>query len=134
MNCVLNRLLFQSIFLTLVNEYTDWSRAIEQPINILESMADILSDSLVVSPLIQTGDLHSGLHQLSQSSAQPESASISTSKTFFYIFMHQVHHHYYQTQLYMPRFTLILMILCNSVLPLLSLYSPSTLPLLSLCH
>ncbi|CAG2119289.1 unnamed protein product, partial [Medioppia subpectinata] len=78
----------QSIFLTLINEYTDWSRAVEQPINILESMADILSDSLVVSPLIQTGDLHSG-PPLTSSIAGAVDTTAGAGKTFFYIFTHQ---------------------------------------------
>ncbi|XP_054157233.1 neuroligin-4, X-linked-like [Oppia nitens] len=85
----------QSIFLTLINEYTDWSRAVEQPINILESMADILSDSLVVSPLIQTGDLHSGHQRQSSTDTAPVVANSDGggggggSKTYFYIFTHQ---------------------------------------------
>ncbi|CAG2113789.1 unnamed protein product, partial [Medioppia subpectinata] len=79
---------FLSIFLTLINEYTDWSRAVEQPINILESMADILSDSLVVSPLIQTGDLHSG-PPLTSSIAGAADTTAGAGKTFFYIFTHQ---------------------------------------------
>lgn len=51
----------QVIFLTLINEYTDWSRPIEHPINLFDSLVDILGDALVVSPLIQTGDTNAKL-------------------------------------------------------------------------
>ena len=44
------------IFLTLINEYTDWSRAVEHPVSLYESLSDILGDALVVSPLVQSGD------------------------------------------------------------------------------
>lgn len=53
----------------------------------MESMADILSDSLVVAPLIQSGDLHSS--PLQRESAQQTIAAIN-SKTYFYVFLHQV--------------------------------------------
>ncbi|CAG2177536.1 unnamed protein product, partial [Oppiella nova] len=49
----------QSIFLTLMNEYTDWNRPVEHPINLLDSTVDILGDALRVSSLIESGDLHS---------------------------------------------------------------------------
>lgn len=52
-------------------------------------MADILSDSLVVSPLIQTGDLHSAQRQ-----HETTSTPAINGKTFFYIFFHQVYHCY----------------------------------------
>ncbi|CAG2105239.1 unnamed protein product, partial [Medioppia subpectinata] len=36
----------QSIFLTLMNEYTDWNRPVDHPINLLDSTVDILGDAL----------------------------------------------------------------------------------------
>jgi hypothetical protein len=78
--------------LTLINEYTDWTRPVEHPINLLDSLLDIMSDALVVAPVIETGDLHSRplmptkpYHRLS-SSARPQ----TRGKTFFYVFVHQV--------------------------------------------
>ena len=81
--------------MTLINEYTDWSRPGEHPINLLDSLADIMGDALIVSPLIQTGDanvravLEAALHasssrrhhhndrqqQLLRSSSSPSSSS-----------------------------------------------------------
>lgn len=55
----------QVILLTLINEYTDWSKPIEHPLNLLDSLIDILSDALVVSPLIKAADFNVKLTQLS---------------------------------------------------------------------
>lgn len=55
----------QSILLTLINEYTDWSKPVEHPLNLLDSLIDILSDALVVSPLIKAADFNVKLTQLS---------------------------------------------------------------------
>ena len=93
----------------------------------LESLKDILSDALIVAPLVQTGDFHSYVVQDSQSTVTNQSPSSHTSasytsashtsasytsashtsashtsashasfllknrtKTFFYVFVHQV--------------------------------------------
>nr|XP_027205808.1 uncharacterized protein LOC113799389 [Dermatophagoides pteronyssinus] len=48
----------QTIFWTLINEYTDWSRPSEHPINLLDSTIDILGHSLVLAPLIETVELY----------------------------------------------------------------------------
>ena len=68
----------------------------------LESLKDILSDALIVAPLVQTGDFHSYVVQDSQStvtnqSPSPHASASHTSfllknrtKTFFYVFVHQV--------------------------------------------
>ena len=55
----------QVILLTLINEYTDWSKPVEHPLNLLDSLIDILSDALVVSPLIKAADFNVKLTQLS---------------------------------------------------------------------
>lgn len=55
----------------------------------LESMADILSDSLTTAPLIQTGDLHSSPHH-QESATKTSSPAAVSGKTFFYVFFHQV--------------------------------------------
>ena len=80
--------------MTLINEYTDWTRPVEHPINLLDSLLDIMSDALVVAPVIETSDLHSRplmptkpYHRLS-SNGRPQ----ARGKTFFYVFVHQVIH------------------------------------------
>ncbi|GIX81792.1 neuroligin-1 [Caerostris extrusa] len=68
----------QEIFLTVVNEYTDWSKPDQHPINILDATADAMGDALVVAPLIRTGNYHSKLHKSSQKG------------TFMYVFMYKL--------------------------------------------
>lgn len=63
----------QQTFLTIVNEYTDWTKSVQHPINILEATADALGDALIVAPVIKVGNLHS---------------FISTS-TYLYVFNYQ---------------------------------------------
>jgi len=105
----------------LINEYKDWNRPIEHPIDLFDSLVDILGDALVVTPLIQSGDANSRLSSLtsttkasasnryhrisnsrilnpaSSSSSSSASASFSSSraasktKSFFYVY-------YYQTE------------------------------------
>lgn len=50
------------IFATIVNEYTDWERPVQHPINIRDETMEALSDAQVVAPAIQTVDLHSTDH------------------------------------------------------------------------
>lgn len=44
------------IFLTLVNEYTDWERTIQHPLSIRDSAIEALSDGQFVAPAIALGD------------------------------------------------------------------------------
>ncbi|XP_022918965.1 neuroligin-4, X-linked-like [Onthophagus taurus] len=46
------------IFSAVRNEYTDWDRPIQHPINIRDSTMEALSDGHTVSPLIRVGYLH----------------------------------------------------------------------------
>ncbi|RWS23587.1 Neuroligin-4: X-linked-like protein [Leptotrombidium deliense] len=62
----------QEIFLTIANEYTDWSRPTINALSIFESVSDALSDALVTSAIIKSGLLHSKQHK----------------QTFFYNFAH----------------------------------------------
>ncbi|XP_022670199.1 neuroligin-4, Y-linked-like [Varroa jacobsoni] len=48
----------QEILLTVVNEYTDWTRPFQHPLSILDGTAEILGDALVVAPLIRAAKLH----------------------------------------------------------------------------
>ncbi|XP_054157875.1 neuroligin-4, X-linked-like isoform X2 [Oppia nitens] len=82
----------QAILLTLINEYTDWTRPVEHPINLLDSLLDIMSDALVVAPVVETSDLHSRpvlptrpYHRQS-SSTRPQQ---SRGRSYFYVFVHQ---------------------------------------------
>ncbi|KFM62862.1 Neuroligin-4, X-linked, partial [Stegodyphus mimosarum] len=67
----------QEIFLTVVNEYTDWSKPDQHPINVLDSTTDAMSDALVVAPLVRVGNLHSRI----QYPKRP--------KTYEYVFHYQ---------------------------------------------
>lgn len=47
------------ILATIVNEYTDWERPVQHPINIRDETLEALSDAQVVAPVVRTADLHS---------------------------------------------------------------------------
>lgn len=70
------------IFFTVVNEYTDWERTVQHPINTRDATVAALSDAQFVAPLVQTGDL------LSAIPAQKDQES-SGPRTFFYVFDYQ---------------------------------------------
>ncbi|KAJ8733631.1 hypothetical protein PYW07_014182 [Mythimna separata] len=63
------------IFFTIVNEYTDWERTVQHPINTRDAAVLALSDAQYVAPLVQTGDF------LSSPDTSP--------RTFFYVFDYQ---------------------------------------------
>ena len=46
------------ISLALINEYTDWSVPSEHPINVLDSLIDILGDASIVAPITKVANLH----------------------------------------------------------------------------
>ncbi|CAG2110350.1 unnamed protein product, partial [Medioppia subpectinata] len=84
----------QAILLTLINEYTDWNRPIEHPINLLDATADILGDALVVAPIVETGDLHTRWTSGAGTTGGGQSGHASGAdnrphKTFFYVFVYQ---------------------------------------------
>lgn len=70
------------IFFTVVNEYTDWERTVQHPINTRDATVQALSDAQYVAPLVQTGDLLS----VKTTHNDKEQAD---SKTFFYVFDYQ---------------------------------------------
>ncbi|XP_024081737.1 neuroligin-4, Y-linked-like [Cimex lectularius] len=47
------------ILATIVNEYTDWERPVQHPINIRDETLEALSDAQYVAPIVHTADLHS---------------------------------------------------------------------------
>lgn len=51
----------QEIFLTIVNEYTDWSRPVQHPLNILDATVQALTDALYVAPSISSANVLSKL-------------------------------------------------------------------------
>ena len=44
------------IFLTLINEYTDWERTVQHPLSIRDSTIEALSDGQFVAPAVSMGD------------------------------------------------------------------------------
>uniref|UniRef100_W8BSI7 Neuroligin-4, X-linked n=1 Tax=Ceratitis capitata TaxID=7213 RepID=W8BSI7_CERCA len=60
------------IFYTIVNEYTDWDRTSQHPINTRDTAVAALSDAQFVAPIIRTGD------QLAANSPPPISSSSSS--------------------------------------------------------
>ncbi|CAH1131111.1 unnamed protein product [Ceutorhynchus assimilis] len=51
------------ILATIVNEYTDWERPVQHPINIRDETLEALSDAQFVAPVVHTADLHSAEHR-----------------------------------------------------------------------
>ncbi|GFG34208.1 hypothetical protein Cfor_08179, partial [Coptotermes formosanus] len=69
------------IFFTVVNEYTDWERTVQHPINTRDATVAALSDAEFVAPLVQTGDL---LSYKVLSNPGPDA-----TKSYFYVFDYQ---------------------------------------------
>ncbi|TGZ46909.1 Uncharacterized protein DBV15_12068 [Temnothorax longispinosus] len=82
------------IFYTVVNEYTDWERTVQHPVNTKDACVQALSDAQFVAPLAQTGDLFTLRHTKKPNS--PHIAPILDSeeepmpKTYFYVFDYQM--------------------------------------------
>ncbi|XP_026726552.1 neuroligin-4, Y-linked-like [Trichoplusia ni] len=74
------------IFYTIVNEYTDWERTVENPINTRDATVAALSDAQYVAPLVQSGDLLSGGPK---PALTDEDGPRRPTKTFFYVFDYQ---------------------------------------------
>lgn len=67
----------QEIFLTISNEYTDWTRSsFNHPLSVLESTAEAIGDATIVAPTVRAGLLH----------ARRVKESKSPRKTYFYNF------------------------------------------------
>ncbi|XP_071440378.1 neuroligin-4, X-linked [Hetaerina americana] len=90
------------ILATVVNEYTDWERPVQHPVNIRDETLEALSDATVVAPLVQTGDYHASAAAAltppqappgidpapAPAPASPGSATKAKS-TYFYVFEYQ---------------------------------------------
>ncbi|XP_065212948.1 neuroligin-1-like isoform X2 [Planococcus citri] len=68
------------ILATVVNEYTEWERPIQHPINIRDETLEAISDAQYVAPVTQTADLHSSAHR----------------NSYFYVFEYQSKYGDYQ--------------------------------------
>lgn len=100
----------QVILFSAQNEYTDWSLPTDNLMSKLDSLIDILSDSLVIGPLTHAANLHYKHQQRrfleQQNSTQPASGpsydkrtsgsskssmapNNSPAKSFFYVFSYQ---------------------------------------------
>lgn len=66
----------------VVNEYTDWERTSQHPINTRDAAVAALSDAQFVAPLVHTGDL------LAPPPALPGQEKTGP-KCFFYVFDYQ---------------------------------------------
>lgn len=64
----------------MVNEYTEWERPIQHPINIRDETLEAISDAQYVAPVTQTADLHSSAHR----------------NSYFYVFEYQSKYGDYQ--------------------------------------
>ncbi|XP_055937679.1 neuroligin-4, X-linked-like isoform X2 [Argiope bruennichi] len=90
----------QEIFLTVVNEYMDWSRSFLQALDIFDGTVDALGDALVVAPVIRAGTFHSGGIPREDAYPSPSLQPASKGKkSFFYIFNHQSEFADYATRL-----------------------------------
>jgi len=77
-SCGVDSYHLNEIFFTVVNEYTDWERTVQHPINTRDATIAALSDAQYVAPVVHTGDL------LSRTGA-PHGGP----KCFFYVFDYQ---------------------------------------------
>ncbi|XP_060809551.1 neuroligin-4, Y-linked-like [Amyelois transitella] len=80
------------IFYTIINEYTDWERTVENPINTRDATVAALSDAQYVAPLVQSGDLLSGGPK---PALNDDEGPRRPTKTFFYVFDYQTKDGFY---------------------------------------
>ncbi|KAK3926798.1 Neuroligin-1 [Frankliniella fusca] len=69
------------ILATILNEYTDWERPVQHPVNLRDETLEALSDAQVVAPVVLTADVHS---------------NTAANKTFLYVFDYQTKYGDYQ--------------------------------------
>lgn len=95
-----SRVQFESSFLPsffggskIVNEYTDWERTVQHPVNTRDACVQALSDAQFVAPLVQTGDLFTLRHLKKPNNPHvapvPENEKEPMPKTYFYVFDYQ---------------------------------------------
>ncbi|XP_075589753.1 uncharacterized protein LOC124495766 isoform X2 [Dermatophagoides farinae] len=86
----------QTIFWTLINEYTDWSRPSEHPINLLDSTIDILGHALILAPLIETVELYA--KSMADRFPFNTNSNNNNNKDNTFDFAYHSHDHYQQQQ------------------------------------
>ncbi|KAG7205962.1 hypothetical protein KM043_007889 [Ampulex compressa] len=78
----------------VVNEYTDWERTVQHPVNTKDACVQALSDAQFVAPLVQTGDLFTLRHTKKPNNPHiepiPDSEMEPMPKTYFYVFDYQM--------------------------------------------
>ncbi|XP_026467212.1 neuroligin-4, X-linked [Ctenocephalides felis] len=88
------------IFYTVANEYTDWERTVQHPINTRDATVAALSDAQFVAPLVQTADLmissrahtgssNSGTKSGSETLKDQNGEEDGGMKAYFYVFDYQ---------------------------------------------
>ena len=84
---------FISFLFKIVNEYTDWERTVQHPVNMRDTCVQALSDAQYVAPLVQTGDLFTLRHARKVTSphmtSSVENGKEPIPKTYFYVFDYQ---------------------------------------------
>lgn len=82
------------VFVQVVNEYTDWERTVQHPVNTKDACVQALSDAQFVAPLVQTGDLFTLRHTKKPNNPHiapiPDSEEEPMPKTYFYVFDYQM--------------------------------------------
>ncbi|UXI17201.1 hypothetical protein NH340_JMT03144 [Sarcoptes scabiei] len=79
----------KELFLTIVNEYTDWASSHQHPIQSFDSMLKIFSDALIVAPTVRAGLLHTQLSSVT---------TFARKRTYFFTFSHQTESGDYPTK------------------------------------
>ncbi|KPM05769.1 neuroligin-2-like protein [Sarcoptes scabiei] len=79
----------KELFLTIVNEYTDWASSHQHPIQSFDSMLKIFSDALIVAPTVRAGLLHTQLSSVT---------TFARKRTYFFTFSHQTENGDYPTK------------------------------------
>ncbi|XP_034117843.2 neuroligin-1 isoform X1 [Drosophila albomicans] len=88
------------IFYTIVNEYTDWDRTSQHPINTRDTAVAALSDAQFVAPIVRAGDILAAQSPPPVSSSTPSGAGNVAASTlaattqpsgrcYFYVFDYQ---------------------------------------------
>ncbi|XP_037929027.1 neuroligin-4, Y-linked-like, partial [Teleopsis dalmanni] len=79
----------------IVNEYTDWDRTSQHPINTRDTAVAALSDAQFVAPIIRTGDILAAQAPAPMSNTQSpstkdgDSIAPPTGRCYFYVFDYQ---------------------------------------------
>ena len=90
------------IFFTIVNEYTDWERTVQHPINTRDATIAALNDAQFIAPLVQMADLFTG-PKLKVSNNQQSQDSSPSAKSFFYVFDYQTKESAYPQVIFLVR-------------------------------